>query len=76
MHRNLRLICPLMMVSLLSGCFGLGTERSEGRAAALMDAARPEAEAHAKALAGDDIRAARRSGVRLLAIHRQWGSDG
>lgn len=37
-----------------------------------MDAARPEAIAHSEALAGDDIREARRTGVRLLAIHRQW----
>lgn len=45
---------------------------TEGRAAALLDAAKPEAVAHAVSLTGDDMAEARRTGVRLLAILGQW----
>lgn len=45
---------------------------SEGRASALLDAAKPEARAHAVSLTGDDMTEARRTGVRLLAILGQW----
>jgi hypothetical protein len=45
---------------------------SEGRAAALLDAAKPEARAHAVSLTGEDMTEARRTGVRLLAILGQW----
>ncbi|GLQ26150.1 hypothetical protein GCM10007927_09530 [Sulfitobacter pacificus] len=72
MHRIPRQICLLMMLVILSGCFGLGQPQTKGRGAAILDAAMPEARAHAIALAGDDMAAARRSGVRLLAILKQW----
>ena len=64
------------MLATLSGCLGLGDTPSEGRAAAILDQATPEAKAHAKALAGDDIVAARASGVRLLAVLKQWRVGG
>jgi hypothetical protein len=38
----------------------------------LLDAALPEARAHAVSLTGDDMTEARRTGVRLLAILGQW----
>ena len=62
-------ICLLTTLALLSGC---STSKTEGRATAILDAAMPEAEAHAKALAGNDLPAARRSGIRLLAVLKEW----
>lgn len=38
----------------------------------MLDAAKPEAVAHAVSLTGDDMAEARRTGVRLLAILGQW----
>ena len=59
-----------MMLAILSGC--ASGQHTEGRAAAILDAALPEARAHAAALAGDDIIQARKSGVRLLAVLKKW----
>ena len=54
---------------ILSGCV---TSGNDGRAAALLDAAMPEARAHAVSLTGNDMAEARRTGVRLLAVLGQW----
>lgn len=69
MHKVLRLTCLMMMMVALTGCT---TNGSEGRAAALLDAAKPEARAHAVSLTDEDMAEARRTGVRLLAILGQW----
>jgi ABC-type uncharacterized transport system auxiliary subunit len=68
MRKMLRVVCLTMTAAALSGC----ANTSEGRAAALLDAAKPEARAHAISLTGDDMTEARRTGVRLLAILGQW----
>lgn len=62
----------LSLILTTIGLTGCDVTRSEGRAAALMDAAKVEAKAHAVSLTGDDMQEARRTGVRLLAIIGQW----
>lgn len=58
-----------MPMLLLTACEPV---RTEGRAAAILDASEPEARAHASALAAGDITASRQTGVRLLAVLGLW----
>lgn len=64
--------CLLILTASLSGC---GGSPSEGRAAAILDASKPRAEAHAAALAGDDVAKMRETGVTLLAGLRCWWKE-
>lgn len=52
----------LMMMSALSGCLG-----SDVGTGAAIDRLRPDAEAHARSLAGDDMQEARKTGLVLIA---------
>jgi hypothetical protein len=57
-----KLALTLMMTSALSGCLGSG-----GATGQAIDRLRPDAEAHARALTGDDMAEARETGLTLLA---------
>lgn len=57
-----KLALTLMMTSALSGCL-----RSDAATGQAIDRLRPDAEAHARALAGDDMAEARETGLTLLA---------
>jgi len=60
---------------LLTGCFGLGQPQTEGRAAAILDAAEAPAREHAATLASGDVRASQRTGARLLSVLGVWFDD-
>ena len=64
-----------LTISLLSltGC--LGSQQTDGRATAILDASEAPAREHAAALAGGDIAASQRTGARLLAVLGVWYRD-
>ena len=53
----------------LIGCEGTP---SEGRAAAILDAAVPVSREHAEALVGDDLDAMRETGLELITVVNCW----
>lgn len=63
------MLCLLTLTVAVSGC---ATIQTEGRASAILDAARPSAKAHATALADGDRDDVEASGARLLAILALW----
>lgn len=69
MRAMLLLICLTMP---LMGCPGYP---SDGRAGAILDAAKPEAEAHRDALVSGDIKTSQETGLRLLTVLSCWWSD-
>ena len=64
-----RVMFPIALMMLLSACERLP---SEGRAAAILDAAVPVSRVHADALVGDDINRMRRTGLELVTIVNCW----
>ncbi|MEL6467107.1 MAG: hypothetical protein AAFQ58_19265 [Pseudomonadota bacterium] len=69
----MRVILFLICLTIpLMGCY---PSRSEGRAAGILDAAKPEAEAHRDALVSGDIEASQETGLRLLTVLSCWWSD-
>ena len=63
---------PMFLLTLtlfLSSCAELP---QEGRAAAILDRAQPEATSHAEALTGTDINLMRQTGLRLITVVRCW----
>lgn len=67
-----RMLWAICLTIALTGC---ETYRSEGRAAAILDAAIVEAPAHRDALVAGDIEASRETGLRLLTVLSCWVAE-
>ena len=63
------LICLPILTMFLASC---ADAPGEGKAAAILDQAQPEATAHARSLTSNDVSEMRRTGLRLITLVQCW----